>query len=86
MIHINGNTLHAFAASELFDSFFFGTPTPLALAVMFEVRATFPGPVLLIKADSLLLLVGFLAQEEGAPVIDVTVPAPTVNLRCRCCG
>lgn len=55
-------------------------------AVTFEVRATFPGPVLLIKTDSLLLLVGFLAQEEGAPVIDVTVPAPTVNLRCQCCG
>lgn len=84
MTHISGNTLHAFAASELFDSFFFGIPTPRE--AMFEVRATFPGPVLLIKAGSVLLLVGFLAQEEGAPVIDVTVPAPTVNLRCRCCG
>lgn len=48
---------------------------------MFEVRATFPGPVLLIKRGSMLLSVGFfLAEKEGAPVIDVTVPAPTVNL------
>lgn len=37
---------------------------------MSEVRATFPGPVLLIKAGSALLLVGFLAQNERAPVID----------------
>lgn len=64
----SGSGLRAAVVSFISGYTYFGISSPQA--GMSEVRATFPGPVLLIKAGSALLLVGFLAQNERAPVID----------------